>query len=217
MINITKIKGIAECYPESIDGTMGWYYCKEGKDIFCDLYEAEEIVKSGNVFSGLTCHLIHYPEGTVHSPFEIKENTYVERPVWNNGELSFLVVDFNEQVIQIYSYLPEDRKLNKIIEMPLTVVEDCYNLRLEVSPLMLLRSDRSDNILEIVWPEYKKIEIGDTEALLFRDGTDLYFSEWYEEPEYHENVVIRDLNTGSVKERFSGYLRQMPNGVYWRL
>ena len=46
----------------------------------------------------------------------------------------------------------------------------------------------------------KKIEIGKTESLIFRDGNDLYFSKWYEDPEYRENVVVRDIYTGMIKE-----------------
>jgi len=45
---------------------------------------------------------------------------------------------------------------------------------------------------------------------------DLYFSEWYENPEYHENVIVRDINNGKIKEKFQGYLCRMPNGVFWR-
>ena len=54
------------------------------KDCFCDLYEAEEIVKDGKIFPGMTCHLIHYPEGIVYSPFKLDENVYVEQPIWDN-------------------------------------------------------------------------------------------------------------------------------------
>lgn len=66
-------------------------------------------------------------------------------------------------------------------------------------------------------PENKKIEIGKTESLIFRDENDLYFSKWYEDPEYHENVVVRDINTGVIKEEFEGSLRVMPNEIYWRI
>lgn len=34
---------------------------------------------------------------------------------------------------------------------------------------------------------------------------------------YHENVIIRDLDTGRVKEKYSGYLCKLPNGVYWNI
>ena len=215
-MNIIKIKGIPESYPELVDGTIEWYFCQESKNCFCDLYEAEEIVKSGEIFSGMTCHLIHYPEGTVHSPFELKENVYIEKPIWDKGKLYFLSVDFYKQKIQIYSYFPDNQKIEMMKELPLGIVEDCYNLMLKVSPLMLCR-DANNGIYEIVWPENKKIEIGQTEGLLFRDGEDLYFSEWYEDPEYHENVIIRDLYTGKIKEKYSGYLRKLPKGVYWKI
>jgi len=215
-MNIIKIEGISEAYPERVEGTIEWYFCKESKDSFCDLYEAEEIVKAGTLFPGMTCHLIHYPEGTVYSPFKLEENVYVEQPVWDNGKLYFLRVDFIKQIIQIYSYIPDNQMIEVIKELPLSIVEDCYNLMLKVSPLMLCR-DANNSIYEIVWPENKKIVIGHTEGLLFRDGDDLYFSEWYEDPEYHENVIVRDLNSGEIKEKYQGYLCRMPNGVYWRI
>lgn len=215
-MNLIKIDGIKDCYPEQIEGTNEWYYCKESKDSFCDLYEAEEMIKFGDKFTGMNCHLIHFPEGTVHSPFEMKENVYVESPSWDNGKLYFLVVDFSVQIIRIYEYFPMEKKLEIVKELPLTAVEDCYNLMLKTSPLMLCR-DANKGVYEIIWPEHKTIEIGKTEGLLFRDGNDMYFSEWYEDPEYHENVVVRDFNTGKIKERTPGYICRMPNGVYWRL
>ena len=215
-MNIIKIKGISEAYPEQIEGTADWYYCKVGQDCWCDLYEAEEIVKLNKTFSGMTCHLIHYPDGKVYSPFEIEENVYVEQPVWDNGKLYFLRVDFMKQIIRIYSYDPDDQILTLMKELLLDIVKDCYNLMLKVSPLMLCRYENDGNY-EIVWPENKIIEIGDTETLLFRDGEDLYFSEWYENPEYHENVIVRDINSGVVKEKYQGYLCKMPNGVYWKI
>ena len=215
-MNVIKIKGISDSYPEPIEGTFEWFYCKESNNSSCDLYEAEEIVKSGERYSGTVCHLIHYPEGRVYSPFKQKENVYIERPVWDKGAFYFLEVDFSKQKIQIYSYFPHSQRLEIIKELPLEIVEDCYNLMLTVSPLMLTRAG-NDGVYEIIWPENKKIEIGDTESLLFREGNDLYFSEWWEDPEYHENIIIRDIDTGEVKERNPGYLCKMPNGVYWRI
>lgn len=96
-MNIIKIKGVSDSYPEPVDGTMEWYFCKDSNSCFCDLYEAEETVKSGEVFSGMVCHLIHYPEGTVYRPFEQKENVYIDQPVWDKGTLYFSGVDFNKQ------------------------------------------------------------------------------------------------------------------------
>lgn len=84
--------------------------------------------------------------------------------------------------------------------MSLSEVEDCYNLKLETTPLTLGRSG-NDGFYEIVWPEKKKIAIGKTETVLFRDGDRLYLSEWYEDPEYHENVIVRNIQTGEIIEK----------------
>jgi hypothetical protein len=174
------------------------------------------MVKSGKKYSGSVCHLIHYPEGKVYSPFKQKENVYIGRPVWDKGGFYFLEVDFSEHKIKIYSYFPHSQRLEIIKELPLEIVEDCYNLMLKVSPLMLT-SAGNNKICEIIWPENKRIEIGDTETLLFRDGKDLYFTTWQEDPEYHETIIIKDIDTGEVKESHPGYLCRMPNEVYWRI
>lgn len=215
-MNIIEIKGIKGCYPEQMEGTAEWYFCREGKDSFCDLYEAEEIYKLEKKYTGMNCHLIHFPEGTIHSPFKLEESIYIERPVWDKDRIFFLSVDFCKLLIHILCYFPDELRLERIAELPLNIVEDCYNLMLKTSPLMLCR-DANKGVFEIVWPESQRIEIGQREVLLFRDGEDLYFSEWYEDPEYHENVIIRDLNTGRVKEKFEGYLLRLPDGVYWKV
>jgi hypothetical protein len=144
------------------------------------------------------------------------ENVFIEQPIWDNGQFYFFSVDFTKQKIQIYSYCTDSQKLETVVELPLDIVEDCYNLKIKASPLMLSRA-ANNGIYEIVWPESRKIEIGPTEVILFRNGEDLYFSEWFEDPDYHENVIVRDFNTGKIKEKFSGYLCELPNGVYWKI
>lgn len=216
MINIIKIEEISNFYPEAIIGTNEWFACCDGKDTFCDLYEAEEIFNEYGSYSGMTCHLVHYPDGKVYSPFLLSNNVYVEKPIWNNGELDFLVIDFKDKKIQIIKYVPETKVLEKLIELPLSKVKDCYNLKLEVQPLTLGRSGM-DGLYEIIWPEETVISIGDTETVLFRDEDKLYLSEWYENPEYHENVIIRDIQTGKIIEKYEGYLCRMPGNVFWRI
>ena len=58
-MNYIKIEGIQDAYPERIEGTSEWYCCKIAANCFCDLYEAEEIVKAGHVYEGMNCVLIH--------------------------------------------------------------------------------------------------------------------------------------------------------------
>lgn len=214
MINITKIIGVEDSYPEEIEGTNEWYAAKEPGSEFIDLYEAEIIFNRNGNFKGLNYHLIHYPDGEVHSPFQLQENVYIDKPIWNNGIFNFLVVNFLTQQIKITSYSPANRQLEDVAELSLSDVEDCYNLMLETTPLTLGRS--GNGFYEIVWPEKRKITIGKTESVLFRDGDKLYLSEWYEDPAYHENVIVRDINTGKIIEKSRGYLIRLPNNVYWK-
>lgn len=52
-------------------------------------------------------------------------------------------------------------------------------------------------------------------VLLVRDEDQVYFSEWHEDPEYHEKTIVRDWNTGEVIDSFDGQVYRMPNGDVW--
>ncbi|MBQ8518291.1 MAG: hypothetical protein IJ455_01640 [Agathobacter sp.] len=219
-MNYIKIEGIQDAYPERIEGTSEWYYCKIAKNCFCDLYEVEEILQAGEVYEGMTCVLIHYPDGQVYYPFVTKENVYVEAPVFWDGVLYFLVVDFAEKTIQIVAFDTQDYEQKVVTEISLNEVQHCYNLMLDVAPVML-SYESENNVLEVIWPEKKSFKLGEHEALMFRDENKIYFSEWFEAPEpdyeYHEMVVVRDWETGEEIEHFDGQLCRMPNGDIWRL
>lgn len=61
------------------------------------------------------------------------------------------------------------------------------------------------------------IPIGDTESFGFCEGDKLYFTAWYEDPEYREETVVRALQTEAILERFPGDIWIMPNGDKWHL
>lgn len=209
-----KIEGLQDVSPERIEGTDEWYCCKIAKNCFCDLYEAEEIVKAGQVYEGMTCVLIHYPDRNVYYPFVTKENVYVDAPVYWDGALYFLVVDFTAKKIEIVAFDTTMYEIQTVKEFSLNEVEDCYNLMLRVSPVLLVR-DGNKSGLEVIYPEKKQFEMSNHEVFLFKDEDKMYFSEWQEDPEYREMVVVRDWNTGKEIERFDGQLWRMPNGDVW--
>lgn len=215
-MNYIKIEDLQDVYPERIEGTSEWYCCKIAKNCFCDLYEVEEILQAGEVYEGMTCVLIHYPDGKVYYPFVTKENVYVDSPVFWEDVLYFLVADFNDRTIQIVAFDTQDYEQKVVVELSLDELKDCYGLRLEVAPIMLIR-DGNENVLEVIYPEKKTFKMSDHEGMLFRDGDKIYFSEWFEDPDYHEMVIARDWNTGEEIERFDGQLCRMPNGDIWRL
>lgn len=217
-MNFIKIEGLQDVYPEKIEGTSEWYCCKIAKNCFCDLYEVEEILQAGETYEGMTCVLVHYPDGKVYYPFVTKENVYVDSPVFWDDVLYFLVADFNERTVQIVAFDTNDYEQKVVTELKLGESESWYNLMLHVAPVMLTR-DTQENVLEVLYPEKKTFKMSDHEVMLFRDGDKIYFSEWFEEDEpnyeYHEMVIVRDWNTGEEIERFDGQLCRMPNGDIW--
>lgn len=100
--------------------------------------------------------------------------------------------------------------------MPLSLAEDCYNLMLKTSPLLLTRSPQ-ENRFFILWPEYREFELEDRESFLLLDGDRMYTEKWYEDPDYRDEVVVRDFATGKVLERMPGSLWPMPDGQNWLL
>lgn len=211
-------------YLEQLEGNSEWYFCKKYKDNFLDLYEAEEIIKAGNKFDGNNVYLVHYPDGKVFSPFEIRENIYIEKPVYSNGNIYFLEVDFNRNLMILNSFasaeILKSYDLNSIkkieTEIPLSEIEDCYNLLLETEPIMIVRCPNSGTF-EIIYPERKVYNIEDSETFVFRDYDDMYFSRWIEEPEYKEFIVLRDFHSGEEKEVYCGDIFRMPNGDIWKI
>ncbi len=236
---IREISGIENGFFERVDGTSEWYYSHVSSKSFCDLYEAEEIVNDGYTFVGMNCVLIHYPDGKVFKPFEIRENIYVEKPVFLNGKIYFLEVDFDKKVMRVI-YIDseelissnfedgkesnEDKFCNISIEdikhveaeISLSEAEDCYNLMLKISPMMITRAG-NDGYFEIIYPEKKRYNIDVREGFDFRNGDDMYFASWDENPEYEDFIVVRDYESGEVKSVEKGSIFRMPNGEMWKI
>ena len=191
--------------------TDEWYWSTDY--IHGDLYEAEELFRMGHPVQSNRLYLIHYPDGTVYEPVPAVVGQYLGYPVYDNGAVALLVVNFPEGTIRILRFLPG--KLSEVAHLPLSAVKDCYNLMLHTEPLTLTR--HSDNMLEIVWPEQIRFHIGERETLNFRDGDKLYFTVWYEDPIYREETVVRSVQDGTVLDRFPGDIRIMPNGERWNI
>ena len=100
--------------------------------------------------------------------------------------------------------------------LPLSIADDCCNLMLETPPLMLIRSGHNNRI-QLLWPERRDFVVEENEYFAFLEGNRLYTSVWYEDPDYREEVLVRDYDTGELLERIPGSLRQMPDGQRWLL
>ena len=191
-------------------GIDEWYWSTDY--IHGDLYEAEELFKTGHSVQSNRVYLIHYPDGTIYEPVPAVDGQYIGYPVYDNEAVALLVVNFEESVIRILRFRPEETQ--EVAKLPLSAVKDCYNLMLHTSPLTLTRQ-ANDNMIEIIWPEQVRLPIEDRETLNFRDCDNLYFTIWYEDPDYREETIVRSLRDGTLLDRFPGDIRMMPNGEKW--
>ncbi len=205
-------------YLEPLPGAAcEWYFgldCGHG-----DLYEAEELFRGGHVVEGRKFCLVHYPDGQVFFPVPKTQGHYSEKPVFFEGGIYTIDVDFPNGSARIVRFDCNDHKVSIHAELSLSGVKDCYNMQLHTTPLTLSRQCGSE--LEILWPEKISLSIGDHDSFFMRDGEKLFFNRWYEEGEgadyrYWEETIVRDLS-GNITETFPGDIMQMPNGEIWYL
>ncbi len=218
-------------YCAVLEGADGWYW---GMDYTSgDLYEAEELYREGHPIRKNRLIFLHFPEGAVLEPLRAEDGQYLGQPVFYEGDLCFPLVDFAGETITVFA-LPAAEALTaagapneaaaagaalplrELVRLPLSSVKDCYNLRLTVSPLTLVRQGHA-NDFQLVWPEKGDFAISPAESLDSRDGDVLLFSEWFEDPDYREETVVRRIPDGAVIKRHPGSLFTAPDGVKWIL
>ena len=176
-------------------GTAEWYFGRSGNP--GDLYEAQEQYQQGHLERNSFC-LIHYPDGTVYRPYIPKNAECMDTPVYLDGMIYFLIVNFAEQAIRICRFDCHSHETAIHMELPL-----------------------DDNRFEVIWPERISFAMDAHESFFLRDGEKLYFSRWQEEGDgadyrYWEETVVRNLS-GEQTEVLSGDIRMMPNGELWHL
>lgn len=197
-----------------IEGSNGWYWCCDYPS--GDLYEAEELYKYNHVIKKNRLVFIHHPDGRVVEPITAKKGQYFGAPMYDNGNLQILMVDFPMAAICIFQYDDARDETTLRAEIALDEVKDCYNLGFAQSPLMVIRQG-FENLFQVIWPERTEFSIGNRETFYSRDGDKLYFSRWFEDPDYRDEVVIRQYPSGKILEVIPGSLYEMPDGQRWVL
>ncbi len=204
-------QGIA--YFDLLEGSTEWYW---GMDYTSgDLYEAEELFRMGHRIRQNRLLFLHYPDGRLLQPFLAKEGQYLGRPIFADGRITLLLADFPAGLLSILAHDAASGQNETLATMPLAKIKDCYNLTLHGWPLMLARQG-GDGLFQILWPQRQEFRIANTESFDFRDGERLYFSQWFEDPDYREELVLRRLD-GEILERRPGTVKHMPNGEKWLL
>lgn len=201
-------------YIEPLEGSCEWYW---GTDyIHGDLYEAEELYQDHHPVNCNRLVFVHYPDGRVVEPVKGKTGQYFGRPISCCGKVQILMADFLQTTLGIFQYDYITDQVVKTTTLPLTTAGDCYNLMLKQYPLMLTRQ-AIDGEFQIIWPKKVEFAIGETETFVERKGEQLYFCRWYEDPDYREEIVVRNYPAGEIVKVIPGGLMVMPNGQIWNL
>lgn len=201
-------------YLEPLSGSNQWYW---GMDYTGgDLYEAGELYRDGHPIQCNKGILVHYPDGIVYEPVHTKPGQYLGKPVYFDGQVVLLMVDFPKEEIHILSFNDATEKTNQLAVLPLALAEDCYNLMLKTSPILLTRAPQG-NRFYILWPERREFVLEDCESFILLDGDRMYTEKWYEDPDYRDEVLVRDFRTGNILERIPGCIWTMPDGEKWLL
>ena len=199
---------------EPLAGSSEWYW---GTDYASgDLHEAEDAFRSGHPIRKNQLLLVHSPEGKVYEPVSPGAGQYLGRPAYHDGQVVLLLVDFPKGEIHILAFHQTNGTTQQLAVLPLSIADDCCNLMLEASPLMLIRSGHNNRI-QLLWPERRDFAVEENEYFAFLDENRLYTTVWYEDPDYREELLVRDYDTGELLERIPGSLRQMPDGQKWLL
>lgn len=204
--------GISYCNP--LEGTGVWYWGMD--DTHGDLYEAEELFLGKSVIESNRLIFLKYPEGTMYEPIKAEKGQYIGTPVYSEGEIFCPVVDFIDRKIRICKCSEEMERVSVIAEISLDEVKDCYNLMLEPMPLMLIRQG-GEGDFQILWPDQADFAIDERESFVCREGNQLIFSRWYEDPDYREEMIIRAFPSGEIIKRMDGNVMLMPDGSKWIL
>ena len=201
-------------YLTALEGTSDLYW---GMDYTSgDLFEAQELFEMGKMPYSNRVVFVKYPSGETCEPFKAEKGQYLGEPVFYKNSVYCLLVDFVSRTVRIMKADDELNSSDCCKELSLDQIKDCYNLKLAVSPLTVIRQGH-DNDFQIIWPEEGNFTISNTESFYFRNDDELVFSIWYEDPDYREETVIRHYPDGEVITQLKGTLLKMDNGDNWLL
>ena len=196
-----------------IEGSSEWMW---GTDYtYGDLYEAEELYEYGSRIVSNRLILVNRFSAQVFEPVAQKAGQYFGKPVVQDGKIMILAADFSEKSVRIVSFDPQSGALETEAKIPRSSFQNCYNLSLQRNPLMLTRIDSES--FDVIWPVAKSFAVKGNETFCFLKDGRMYFSRWFEDPDYREETFIRDFETGETLEVIRACLCMNEDGQWWML
>lgn len=213
-----KIHKFNQITGNSITTILGQRKYGYAQSDFEDFYEMPDFMK-GNGYQGLVLYIYDYETGKVYIPFEKERNVIYGNPIFNEGYLYFLRGDFNQNIIELYKYLPPSGP-EKIWESSVENLK-LYNLMLMGGGVNVISQDGA---VFCYYPEPYVCKEEPNESLIWIEGDKLYFSAWVEEGvegeliteqyKYYEKLIIKNRQ-GEVLSEELGVLAQTEDGEFW--
>lgn len=210
-MKIKELKGYENMYPEKFENTSEWFYCRAPWEI-----DADELLYSDKDYEGNRLYLIHI-SGKIFEPIRQKKNVFLSSPVYNRDDNAFVIIryDFVKKTIQIVKYEINSDNCSVIGEVPLSKGGDLINIKILQNSYILVKYENTEDTANIIYPDEKCIHLEENEGLISLSGNMLVSSKWIEDPDYREEIIIRDYETTEITERKDGYAAVMPNGEIW--
>lgn len=208
-MEIKEFSNSEKIYTEYIEGTYEWFYCQMPNDI-CP----NDLFKTGKKFYGTSLIMINI-KGEMSEPIKIQKNVCLSQPFYNIDENKFLVIksDFNNQVIELIKFSAGQNDAKVIFDMPLQNGGDLINLRV-IKNSDFFGKYEGDNF-KIFYPKNMLVKLEENESIVTVNNDKFICSKWIEDPEYREEIIIRNIDNGEIIDRKLGYSEIMPNGELW--
>lgn len=212
-MKIRELNGCEKVYPEKIDGTSEWFYCNLSGGV-----DVEDILDFQNEYMGNKVYLINI-SGKIFEPIKQENNIYLSNPIYNVDDHAFAIIkfDFNKKTIQIIKYDIETDNCSVAGEVPLSKGGDLINICILQNSYTLVKHEISNDSVIILYPVEKRIQLEENEGLVLLNDNKFISFKWIEDPDYREEIIIRDYETNEVIERKDGFNVIMPNGEFWML
>lgn len=202
-MEIKTFHGFEDFCVEKFENTDEWYYGIY--PTWMSNVEVAEECGKGREYAGSKLCFFN-KTGKAYESIKQEKNVYLEAPVYDKASNSFGILryDFNKRILQAIAYKPDEESVEVIEEISLSEIDDLMNIRLIESPFMIVRNSMEEN-----------------ESIEFVENEKMYSSKWNEDLldvlnyGYGEEVIVRDLETGKILERYKGYLNRMPDGTAW--